>query len=846
MNTGEQRLETLFAAAIRLEAGRRKEFLREACAGDSALRAELDSLLAAHGHAVDFLEAPAGAFVEGVLPEAPAIEEGKRVGPYRLIREIGRGGMGEVYLAARADDEYQTQVAIKLVRRGMNIDSVIRRFRHERQILAGLNHPNIARLLDGGATEDNLPWFALEYVEGRPLDVSCDDRRLSIEERLRLFLTVCEAVQHAHRNLVVHRDLKPGNILISKEGAPKLLDFGIAKLLHDGGDESTLSLTLTGTHAMTPAYASPEQAQKGNITTASDVYSLGVILYELLTGHRPYHVTSRMPEQEIARIIREREPVKPSLVFTRRETSGGGTAEPAISPEEIGRLRGETPDRLRRRLAGDLDDIVMMALRKEPDRRYSSVAQFAEDIRLHLAGKPVAAGPETFRYRGVKLLRRHKKRLALAALLFACVTIIVGWKALDASAQRREAEQQRDNALVSYKIFREFLAQANDRGPDVKFADLLGGLGKQVDESPGAPPDLRNEVHFMLGQILLRRGDYLAAEPHVRAVQELSRQFLGETHPRTINSGYHLGLIEWHKGDQEFAVDMIWQAIEMGRLHQPEKSALPWMLLDLGGRLGNQGKVEEAEKLILEARERLLKKEGMDSRYSAANALCLLGNLYLDVGQLNRAEKYYLEFLEQVRQLPDKYQANEAPFRLGVIAHLRGDSRKAEKLIEGAIQQFNQRLDGSHPQVAEFFHYLSSIHCQWKHYQRAEAEARRALEIRRRHHPSSDARTVVAMSQLVHVLISAGQTRKAAPLLREAMDAYQTTPVPSRAKAAGLMGESLTLLKRYDEAERFLTESYMHHFSSCSDECPGKVESRRRLVKLYEKSGKPEQADRFR
>lgn len=297
-----QQIQDVFYTALERDPSQRAAYLDGVCAEDLDLRAEVESLL----ESVERAESLINAAIEDILmlatqEQAPS-EAGQRIGPYQLIRVIGRGGMGSVYLAARADEQYQKQVVVKLVKRGMDTDEIIRRFRHERQILANLDHPNIARLLDGGTTEDERPYFVMEYIEGQPIDEYCDAHGLSIIDRLKLFRTVCSAVHYAHQNLVVHRDLKPSNILVTTDGMPKLLDFGVAKLLHAEPDSQTLTATMMGLRPMTPEYASPEQVRGEPITTASDVYSLGVLLYKLLTGHRPYQFKSHSL-QEVERVI---------------------------------------------------------------------------------------------------------------------------------------------------------------------------------------------------------------------------------------------------------------------------------------------------------------------------------------------------------------------------------------------------------------------------------------------------------------------------------------------------------------------------------------------------------------
>ncbi|MFM9958613.1 MAG: protein kinase domain-containing protein [Phycisphaerales bacterium] len=346
----------------------------------------------------------------------------ERIGSYVIRREIGQGGMGVVYLAAREEQDFSRIVALKVVKRGMDTSEVLRRFNLERQLLSGLNHPNIATLIDGGATEDGLPYFVLEYVEGQPIDKYCDLNRLTVAERLGLFKKVCAAVHHAHQNLIVHRDLKPGNILVTKEGEPKLLDFGIAKMLNPNLAQM-VEVTGPELRLMTPEYASPEQVRGDPITTSSDIYALGVLLYELLTGRKPYRFRTRM-QQEIARVICESDPERPSTVVTRMETIAQPTGEQrTITPDEVARSREDEPTQLRRKLAGDIDDIVMMAMEKVPSRRYASAASLSADLDRHLQGLPVEAhGRRGVTYVLGKFVRRHRLPVAFgAALLLAIV-----------------------------------------------------------------------------------------------------------------------------------------------------------------------------------------------------------------------------------------------------------------------------------------------------------------------------------------------------------------------------------------------------------------------------------------
>jgi non-specific serine/threonine protein kinase/serine/threonine-protein kinase len=381
-----------------------------------------------------------------------------RVGAYRLVRELGHGGMGTVYLAVRDDDAFHKRVALKILRRGMDTDAIVRRFRTERQILAGLDHPNIAHLLDGGTTADGLPYLVMEYVEGVALGTYAETQALDPTARLELFLQLCAAVQYAHQNLVIHRDIKPVNVLVGPDGVPKLLDFGIAKLVNaDLAGQAHAPATMPGLQLMTPDYASPEQVRGEPVTTATDVYSLGVLLYELLTGRRPYRLATRAAS-EIVRVVCESEPLPPSAAVTASSGPDDDTVPLGDSAGTTRPMRSTRldPNRLRRRLEGDLDNIVMKAMSKEPARRYASVDQFAEDVRRHLAGLPVTARPDTLGYRTSKFVRRHRGAVTAAAAVFlALVGGLVGiaWQANVARAERARAEQRFEDTRALANAF---------------------------------------------------------------------------------------------------------------------------------------------------------------------------------------------------------------------------------------------------------------------------------------------------------------------------------------------------------------------------------------------------------
>jgi len=410
-----QKVEGIFHAALERPPGERAAWIAGACGSDHELCHEVSSLLASDvDGAGGFLQSKVESAVLTFHQDGGQSGAGRRIGPYQLVREIGRGGMGAVWLAVRADDQYVTEVAIKLVRQGLDTDFILRRFRRERQILAWLQHPNIARLLDGGTTEDGIPYLVMEFIQGSWITRHAAEHRLSVEQKLHLFLSVCDAVAHAHRNFIVHRDLKPGNILIDQGGTPKLLDFGISKFLYS--EQSDATITQDG-GMMTPDYASPEQILGDPVTIATDTYSLGAVLYELLTGHLPHRIEKCTP-LALERAICLDETIVPSAVVREDHT-------------------------LSRRLKGDLDNIILRAMQKDPARRYASVEDFAQDIRRHLSYLPVVARPDTLLYRARKFLRRNRVAMAGAALAAGFLVAGVIASSYQARIARQRFEQVR-------------------------------------------------------------------------------------------------------------------------------------------------------------------------------------------------------------------------------------------------------------------------------------------------------------------------------------------------------------------------------------------------------------------
>jgi serine/threonine protein kinase len=502
------RIRQIFESAVEQPAGSRAEFLQVQCAGDAGLRREVDSLLANHEQSGEFLNHPAAdvaaalAFTENASGELPRFPQ---AGPYKLERCIARGGMGSVWLATRSDQAYERKVAVKMVKRGMDTEEILRQFHRERRLLASLDHPNIARLLDAGSTPDGTPYLVMEYVEGTPIDHYVARRQSSVTERLRLFRSVCSAVQYAHQHLVVHRDLKPSNILVSSEGVPKLLDFGIAKLLVPNDPCETR----TEMRAMTLDYASPEQVHGAAMTTQSDIYSLGVVLFKLLTGKLPYAPVKSRTEFE--RAICETEPLKASAVVVSDEKAILPQATQAI---ELGiETRENARQRLKKKLSGELDNILRKALRKEPLRRYLSVEQFSEDIRRYLEGHPVQAHGDSATYRLGKFVRRHGAPIALSAVVFAAFMTIGIWAAL-----LMHREETRLGAQLEQEQARETQLRADHVHTLLALGELdqLAGNGRAREDFTIALKDAKagNDIAAAqrgIGVEQFRAGDRLAA-----------------------------------------------------------------------------------------------------------------------------------------------------------------------------------------------------------------------------------------------------------------------------------------------------------------------------------------------
>ena len=483
-----QQMRALFEAVLEAKPVDVDAFLATRAPDDDALRAEVQALLAAHSRTGATLESPISSDALTAAGEQ-SDWTATRVGPYQVLRRIAIGGMGSVYEAVRADDQYEMRVAIKSLRRSVESELALRRFRYERQILANLSHPNIAALLDGGVTDEGQPYFVMEYVDGAPITQWCDEHRLGLRARLVLFLQVCAAVQHAHQNLVIHRDLKPGNILVTADGTVKLLDFGIAKLLREEEGSDQLPATQGGARLFTPDYASPEQVRGLPVRTASDVYALGVVLFELLTGRRPFDLQGRLLA-ELEQIVCSEPPPRPSATITSAAWQA---------------MQFRSGARARSRLEGDLDAIILTALRKEPDRRYGSADQMARDLRSYLDGMPVTARPDDIGYRIAKFIRRRRVEVVAAA---AVVIALIGG-IVTTTHQAKTAKQERNSATAIRDFLTTMLGAADPGalGRDVTVREVLDSAAVRAD-TLAAEPEIGAEIREVIGNTYLGLGEY--------------------------------------------------------------------------------------------------------------------------------------------------------------------------------------------------------------------------------------------------------------------------------------------------------------------------------------------------
>jgi serine/threonine-protein kinase len=689
-----RQIDGLFAEALEKTPEERAPFLAAACEGDDELRRAVESLLAADESSATFLERPAGELL-GLVPEPvpapePALDPVVRLGPYRLLRRLGDGGMGTVYLARREDETYERDVAVKLIRSGLQSPDALHRFFAERQILARLEHPNIARLYDGGSTEDGRPYLVMELVEGVPVDEYCDRHQLTVDQRLDLFRRICAAVEYAHQNLLVHRDLKPANILVTAGGEPKLLDFGIAKRLEPGA--ATLpDATQTGMRMMTPNYASPEQVRGDAVATTSDVYSLGVLLYELLAGRSPYRLLSGLPH-EIEQAICEREPERPSVALFR-------AAPPAA--EEIAGERGARPQVLRRRLQGDLDNIVLMALRKEPRRRYGSAAQLSRDLENHLQSLPVVARPDTLAYRSRKFLRRHRAGVAAAAV----VALLVAGFIVSLIVQGRRVVRERDKARYSLTFLMDTFKDADPyhtKGERLTADEIMTRGAERVTRDLARQPDVQAALMDAIGEVERGLGRYDRAEPLLARSLALRRAAFGPNSLEVAESLEHLGLLKQDRRDLAGSERLLRGALAIRRARLGDGDLGTAKTLDeLGVVLVAEKEPVEAEKLHREALATAMRVEGAVGP-TVAESLLQLAKAKLAQGNDMAAERVARQALVVERGVlgtrdPRLYRVQTD---VAVVLTEADSPGEAEPLLRASLKAQRELLGDRHPDVA--------------------------------------------------------------------------------------------------------------------------------------------------
>jgi serine/threonine-protein kinase len=852
------RIRALYEAVCDRPPAERDAALREACGDDTSLYDDVRALFELDAGEPLSVERVVGEAVSGLV-DAPA--EDARVGPYRIVREIGQGGMGAVYLADRVDGQFEQQVALKRIRPGLNTDQFLRRFQAERQILARLQHPHIARLLDGGVDSDGRPYFAMEYVAGAPIDRFCETHGLSVDERLKLFLDVCRAVTYAHGNLVIHRDLKPAHVLVTEDRHVRLLDFGIAKVLSD--EEAGPGLTQVGIRALTPEYASPEQVRSEPVGTATDVYSLGVILYELLTGQRPYEITGRSPV-EVERVVCGSEPEKPST---------------ASGP--------------RRRLSGDLDVICLKALQKDPVRRYASVEALSEDIRRHLAGLPVLARPDSVRYRLGKFVTRHRAGVAMTAGGLLVLAALTGYHVVRLSNERDRARLEAAKAEQVATFLRELFEVSDpseskgqavtarellDAGaarierdlagqPDVRatmmrvIGDVYGALGLSAEARPlleRAAAEHRRlhgdehaevaESETALGVVLQNLGDVAGAEALYRRALETRLRLYGEPHAKVSESLADLAFLLETRGDAAGAVQMARQVLAMERaLFPPDDPRVTKATAELAGMLRRTGRLEEAEPLLraaLAAQRRHYGSEDLTVASTARN----LASLLRDRGALDEAEVLYREAIATRRKIlgdvhPDVAVALNSH---AMLLDRKGDLSGAAASYREAIRVSEQVHRGQpHPDMAAMYSNLAATLRGAG--QLVEAAATYTLAIAMVDRVLAPAHPNRAFARLGLAGVYLDQKRYAAaePLIRDALALRRAGLEPGHrytGDALVELGACLSGLRRFAEAERVLLEAEQLFLKAAGPDDARTTRARQRLEALHQawrKKGEP-------
>ena len=837
-----ERLQRLFHQAQALPEDQRAAFVATACPDDLPLRGELRRLLAAASSDSDTVRAAIGGAAASLIETSAQGRIGRRLGPWRLVAHHADGGMGAVYRAERADGEYQQQVAVKLLNPAYATDDAKARLSAERRILARLEHPHIARLLDGGSTDDGVPYLVMEFVDGEPIDAWCDRHGSSTAQRLRLLAQVCRAVEHAHRNLVVHRDLKPSNILVDGQGQPRLLDFGIAKLLDDSP-----GVTRTGERVLTPSHASPEQITGGPVTTATDVYALGVLIYDLLAGKPPYG-GGDTPAATLARQIVETQPPRPSTAVT-----GGSSRRLAAARERGERL---TAERLARELAGDLDNIALMALRKEPERRYTSAAALAEDIDRCLAHLPVRARPDTLGYRSSKFLRRH--RVAVPVTAVALVMALGGaaaftWQLADERDRALAAEASARSAAAFTASVLENTSAARDAAREVSVQTVLERATARVGSELSDEPEVATRMRLAIATAFHSWGAYDEALQALQPALDEARA-RGPAGERDLAEVLTLlGTVTHDLGQMQTSLDWtrqaeaVWRRVgnaaeqasalsdlalalnglrlrteaepvfrdalaKMREAHPGDHDDIAWLLNNLAWGLHAMGRLDEAQPLYEEAvaMQRRMGTALVDRSQTQNN----LAGLYYDRGEMDRAEQLWREVLAQFESV---YGAggHAAVARgqnlLAVVAIDRGQFDAALQLTGQALATNVRLLGENHRWTATTLQSHGVALLRAGQLDEAERHLLQAQAIRRDLLPPAHAGHVgsfLGLARLGLARNTAAGAAQAERALREALAIIDALPSPDRVPLDAVeltLARALALQGQRAEAGRLAT-----------------------------------------
>jgi eukaryotic-like serine/threonine-protein kinase len=764
------RLKEAFEAAIQLQGAARDEYLARLRKEDAALAAELESLLAADS--VDDDDAISNAVVNALASFKETTDNlwaGRELGPWRIDTRIASGGMGSVFRAERADRQYDQVVAIKIMAAQLLTPDAMRRFRTERQILANLGHPYIARLLDGGTTPEELPYLVMEYIDGQPIDAWCDAQQLNLRERIALFLKVCEAVEYAHRQLVVHRDLKPSNILVDASGTPKLLDFGIARLVDSDAVPGAPELTQAGNQALTPDYASPEQIRGEPVSVATDVYSLGVLLYTLLAGRLPFADTSSRPNEKLAAIL-DTEPARPSTAVTT-------TKNP-----DTGSQRRTTVSRLSKQLAGDLDNIVLMALRKEPARRYASVADFAADLRNYLQHRPVAARPDTLAYRSHRFLRRNALAVATGTVLvgmliaFTANTLVQNERIArerDIAEQERATSERVSEFLVG--LF-EVADPSEARGNTVTARQVVDKAADALHSELNEEPAVRAELMQTLGRVYHGLGLY---EEALRLLDESlaeRQQLYGENSLEAAETLFHQGYVyEWsHELGEARNAHRAALAIRQAQLPADDPLVAD-SLFALGGvhlvRRDNETAYELLEQ-ALQIRRALYGEQHADVGRSLNDLALITWRL----GQHDDAARMWQQALEINRAAlgedhPDlMFNLNNVAYALST----RGYARESLPMYKAAFRLAEKTLGPEHPELLLPLSNYAFVLVYLGELDDAEALSHRGLVLNEQQEPEDYATRIILLSVLAEVHRQRNELKEAQRLLEDALEIKRT------------------------------------------------------------------------